>query len=160
MIRRPIVALLSTAALPVALRAQRAEASRDSAAASDIARIEHRIEAATAGATVGDSAFLDSVYAPGFRFKHATGQLQTRAQVLAVVRRARFAARDLDSLDVEVHGDMALSTGRIHVRRRPGAPPALASGYTLRYVRVYVYRDGRWRLLTHHSTGEVADSSP
>jgi ketosteroid isomerase-like protein len=104
--------------------------------------------------------FLDSLYAVDFRFKHASGQIQDRAQMLALVRRGRFAARDLDSLDVEVHGDVALSTGRIHVRRTPGAPPGFPPRYTIRYVRVYVDRNGRWRLLTHHTTGERPDSIP
>ena len=157
MARPAIVALFLITASPLALAAQGANAMRDSAAASEIAQLEHRVEAATARGSAADSAFLDSVYARDFRFKHATGQLQDRAQVLAVVRRGRYATRDLDSLDVEVHGDIALSTGRIHVLRSPGAPAGLPPRYTIRYARVYVRHDGRWRLLTHHSTGETAD---
>ena len=57
----------------------------------------------------GDVAYLDSVYAPSFRFKHSTGTLEERGQRLAALRARRDTvfARDLDSLDVEVHGDIA-----------------------------------------------------
>ena len=160
MVRPAVVALFLITATPLAVAAQGANAMRDSATAREIMQLEHRVEAATARGSAADSAFLDSVYAADFRFKHATGQLQNRPQVLAGVRRGRYATRDLDSLDVEVHGDVALSTGRVHVLRSPGAPAGLPPGYTIRYVRVYVHRDGRWRLLTHHSTGESSDSNP
>lgn len=157
MTRSAVVALVLLAASPFALAAQSADAIRDSAAVAEIRQLEQRVEAATARSTRADSMFLDSVYASDFRFKHGTGQLEDRAAVLARVRWNRFATRELDSLDVEVHGDLALSTGRIHVRLRPGGPPGQPPGYTIRYVRVYVRRNGRWRLVTHHTTGERPD---
>ncbi len=128
--------------------AQAPAASRDSAA---IAALEYRVEQATQR---GEVAYLDSIYAPSFRFKHSTGQLETRGPRLAALR-ARTTpvfARDLDSLDVEVHGDVALTTGRIHVRQASTDPKWRE--YTVRYARVYIRRAGRWRLLSHHSTGE------
>ena len=116
-----------------------------------IVTLEHRVELATQS---GDVAFLDSVYAPSFRFKHSTGAVEERAPRLAALRRrtTKVYTRDLDSLDVEVHGDVALTTGRIHVRQESDDPRW--RDYTIRYARVYVRRDGRWQLLTHHSTGE------
>jgi ketosteroid isomerase-like protein len=62
-------------------------------------------------------------------------------------------SRTLDSLDVEVHGDIALTTGRIKVTREHANP--VEREYTVRYARIYVRRDGRWIQLTHHSTGET-----
>jgi ketosteroid isomerase-like protein len=120
-----------------------------------IAALEQRIENAVVAREI---AFLDSAYTSDFRFKHSTGDLDTRAQWIASVQRSRFASRQVDSLDVEVHGDIAFTTGRLHVRRSP-ADPAWAKDvrwreYTVRYARVYVRRAGRWHLLTHHSTGE------
>jgi ketosteroid isomerase-like protein len=138
-----------------------AGAPADSAA---IALLERRVEDAVVR---GDAAFLDSVYAPSFRFKHSTGDLETRAQRMESLRRAvprgapgRTIARTIDSVDVEVHGEVALSTGRIHVRRDGGDPRW--QDYTVRYVRVYVRGgpDGRWQLLTHHSTGESQGPPP
>ena len=128
--------------------AQAAGSSNDSAT---LVTLEHRVEQATQR---GDVAFLDSVYAPSFRFKHSTGVIEERAPRLAAVRQrtTKVYTRDLDSLDVEVHGDVALTTGRIHVRQESDDPHW--RDYTIRYARVYVRRDGRWQLLTHHSTGE------
>ena len=128
--------------------AQSRAVSGDSAA---LAALEHRVEQATLRA---DVPFLDSVYAPSFRFKHSTGNLEQRAARLAglAARTAPVFARDLDSLDVEVHGDVALTTGRVHVRQESADPKWRE--YTIRYARVYIRRAGRWQLLTHHSTGE------
>jgi len=128
--------------------------TRDQCASGDsavVSALERSIEQATMR---GDVAYLDSVYAPSFRFKHSTGTLEERGQRLAALRARRDTvfARDVDSLDVEVHGDIALSTGRIHVRQQSSDPRWRE--YTIRYVRVYVRRAGRWQLLTHHSTGE------
>ncbi|MDO8500750.1 MAG: hypothetical protein Q7S20_02805 [Gemmatimonadaceae bacterium] len=58
------------------------------------------------------------------------------------------------SLDVEVHEDVPLTTGRIHVRRL--GPDGTTVEYTIRYARVYAFRNGRWQLLTHHSTQQTA----
>ncbi len=90
---------------------------------------------------------------PSFRFKHGTGQVETRATRLEKLARdtTRVFARDVDSLEVEVHGDVALSTGRIHVRQDD--PDPRWRDYTVRYARVYVRRHGDWQLLTHHTTG-------
>lgn len=140
-----LVALL---AVPVSGAAQGSAPANDSAL---IAAMERRIESATMRR---DVAYLDSVYAPSFRFKHSTGVLEERAPRLAALRAGTAAvfARDLDSLDVEVHGDVALTTGRVHVRQESSDPKW--TEYTIRYARVYVRRNGRWQLLTHHSTGE------
>ncbi len=128
--------------------AQTRPAMRDSAV---LVALERRVEQATMR---GDVAYLDSMYAPSFRFKHSTGELEERGARLAALRAHRTAvfARDLDSLDVEVHGDVALTTGRIHVRQESTDPKWRE--YTIRYARVYVRRAGRWQLLTHHTTAE------
>jgi len=133
---------------PEPVAAQVGTGAIDSAA---ITALEQQVERATAH---GDVAALDSIYAPSFVFTHSTGTRESREQRLAALR-ARSGvvhARELDSLDIDVHGDVALTTGRIHVRQESASPRW--RDYTIRYARVYVRRDGRWRLLTHHSTGE------
>ncbi len=136
--------------IPHATGSAQQPASSDS---SVIAALEHRVERAT---MERDAAFLDSVYAPSFRFKHSTGLIEERGPLLAAMRRPAASAileRSVDSLDVEVHGDIALTTGRIHVRRDVANPRWRE--YTVRYARVFVRSAGRWQLLTHHSTGET-----
>ena len=74
-----------------------------------------------------DEDSVDSAYAPTFRFKHSTGNFGTRATRMTAPRRPlppgapeRMLECLVDSLEVEVHGDAALTTGRIHVRRAGG----------------------------------------
>ena len=69
----------------------------------------------------------------------------------------RAIARDVDSLEVEVHGDVALTTGRIHVRLNGPASPN--RDYMVRYARIYVRGPTGWQLLTHHSTHRTFDPS-
>ncbi|MEO5824321.1 MAG: nuclear transport factor 2 family protein [Gemmatimonadales bacterium] len=149
---RALIAALTVCVVARSATAQ-SGARRDSVV---LAALEQRIEDAVVARQLG---FLDSVYDAGFRFKHSTGDLESRDEWLASVRRARFATRRTDSLDVEVHGNIALTTGRLHVRRSPADPDWATDSswreYTIRYVRVYVRRAGRWRLLTHHSTGQT-----
>jgi hypothetical protein len=124
---------------------QRATAGDD---AAQLTAIEHRIERALVET---DTPFLEGAYAPEFRFKHASGNIDNRAAWLAGVSasRGKYLARDLDSLDVEVHGDIALTTGRVHSRGL--AADGSTDESTIRYVRVYALRAGHWQLLTHHT---------
>jgi hypothetical protein len=147
------------AQVPVA--SSTASQSRDSAA---IAILERRIEEANVRR---DATFLDSVYASSFRFKHSTGDVETRGERLASLRSeigpdapGRTLTRSIDSVDVEVHGDIALTSGRIHVRRSGGE--ARWQNYTIRYVRVYARSGprGQWLLLTHHSTSDSQGAPP
>jgi imidazolonepropionase-like amidohydrolase len=126
--------------------------------------LEQRIETAMVHR---DAAYLDSVYAPTFRFKHATGDIETRAQRLASLRApkapdapGRTLSREVDSLDVEVHGNVALTTGRIHVVRNGGDPHL--QNYTIRYARIYARSsaESSWKLVTHHSTSDAQQGAP
>ena len=136
-----------------------------SADSASIATLEQRIETAL---VKRDVPFLDSVYAPTFRFKHSTGQLETREERMVDLRRpiapnatGRVLERTVDSLDVEVHGDIALTTGRIHIRSTSANPHW--QDYTIRYVRLYARTTasgGRWQLVTHHSTSDAQGPPP
>lgn len=162
--KREIVAAcicLAAAAIPRYLPAQESGAGgrpQQRPDSATIAALEHQVE----NAVVRRSAtFLDSVYAPTFRFKHSTGRLESRDQRMASLRRpmpstdaGRTISRTVDSMDVEVHDDVALSTGRIHVLRQGGN--AKWQNYTVRYARVWRRNagTGRWQLVTHHTTSE------
>ena len=141
--------LVLTSLSLLSIRTAAGQSTAASPAASQLAAIEHGVERALVDT---DTLFLERVYAPEFRFKHASGNIQDRASWLTDVRasRGKYQARDLDSLDVELHDDIALTTGRIHVRSHT-AEGALDE-YTIRYVRVYAFRAGRWWLLTHHTS--------
>jgi hypothetical protein len=152
---------IAATAVPQRLAAQETQGdtrSRQSSDSATIAALERQVEDAVVRR---NAVYLDSIYAPTFRFKHSTGTLESRERRMASLRRpvpanapGRTISRAVDSTDVEVHGDVALSTGRIHVIRDGGDPKW--QNYTVRYARVWRRdaRTGRWQLLTHHTTSE------
>ena len=109
-----------------------------------VVAIEH---AADAAIVQQNSAGLDTLWASDLRFVHSDGTLEDRAAWQRKIRegRPRFVERSLDSLSVEIHEDVAISAGRLHVRTIP------IDEYWVRYVRVYARRNGRWLLIRHQS---------
>ncbi len=105
-----------------------------------VVALEQRVETAAARR---DAAFLDSVWAPTFRFTHAGGTVQSRAELLSELRKsrpvngARTLEREVDSLSVEMHQNTAVTSGIIHVRQ---CTRAIYHGYTVRFIRVYERR--------------------
>ena len=55
-------------------------------------------------------------------------------------RALRPALREVDLQQVEIHGDVAITMGRL--RARSGGPVAEQRGFSFWYVRVYAQRDG------------------
>ncbi|HEX7019917.1 MAG TPA: nuclear transport factor 2 family protein [Gemmatimonadaceae bacterium] len=122
---------------------------------ASIALLERRIEQAQ---VVKDMAFLDSATDSTLRFTHGGGTLvQTRAEWLRLIASSRTTERDVSDQHVEVHGDLAVTTGRVRVRRPvPNSPLA---DYTIGYVRVYRCTD-RCRLVSHVTTESTLPPSP
>ncbi len=123
----------------------------DSSAEATVRELEEHVEAAI---VTGDTAFLQSVYADDFRFTHFTGQIQNKTQWLGNVARRPFVSRKLDVLDVEIHGNVAVTYGQVDMTQRNehGEHSSL-----LKYVRVYEHRSGHWQMLTHRSVAETAE---
>jgi ketosteroid isomerase-like protein len=115
-------------------------AQQASGSAAELQKLEREVEAAMVAA---DVARLDGIYAEDFRFTHGGAKVQTRKDWLEALRSgaSKYTRRDLSEVDIEVHGDVALATGRVDVQ------PAAGKAYAVRYVRVYAQRSGRWQLL-------------
>ena len=121
--------------------------------AEEVLALEKRIEEAVLRA---DVAFLDEVCADDFTYTHGDGWT-TGGPVLGVDRKAewlaslsgRYSLREVDSRQVEVHGDVAITMGR--VRARSAGPPEARRSFSFWYVRVYAQRDGAWRYLSHRT---------
>jgi len=69
----------------------------------------------------------------------------------------KMLSREVDSQHVELHGDVALTTGKIDVRTDSSDPKRRE--YTVWYLRVYRRQDSRWRLLSHHTVRENLQNS-
>ena len=122
-------------------------------AVADVLALEKRIEEAVLRA---DVAFLDRVCADDFTYTHGDGWttgdpilgVDTKAAWLASLD-GRYSLREVDSQQVEVHGDVAITMGRL--RARSGGPAADQRSFSFWYVRVYAQRDGEWRYLSHRT---------
>ena len=144
-------------ALPGAESATAAEALTLSGEESDVAEevlaLEKRIEEAVLR---GDVAFLDGVCADDFTYTHGDGWT-TGGAILGVDRKqewldslaGRYSMREVDSQQAEVHGDVAITMGRL--RARSGGPEADRRSFSFWYVRVYAQRDGQWKYLSHRT---------
>ena len=121
--------------------------------AEEVLALEKRIEEAVLRA---DVAFLDEVCADDFTYTHGDGWT-TGGAVLGVDRKrewldslaGRYSLREVDSQQVEVHGDVAITMGRL--RAQSGGPEAERRSFSFWYVRVYAQRDGQWRYLSHRT---------
>lgn len=92
-------------------------------------------------ASKGDFDALAALLASDFRYNHSTGLSQDKAEWLAglkplVGRRDRVTS----SIEVEVHGDVAVAMGNLDIVWTDGR-----HNYD-RYVRVYRRVDGDWRV--------------
>jgi len=139
-----LAALVCGAVWPSSVAAQDADATRE------IASLERRTEAAILSR---DTNYLAHYYAPDFRFKHSTGVTQDRSQWLASLAAGTYYTREVDSVDVEVHGDVALVTGRLHVRREPTSTSV--AEYTIRYAKLYVRHGSSWQLASSHTMNQT-----
>ncbi len=147
----PLVALALGAAPAAAQEAPGAHGASD--AAAEVLALERQIEAAVLRA---DVAFLDGVCAPDFTYTHGDGWI-TGGPVLGVDERdawlaslaGRYSEREVDSQQIELHGDVAITMGRVRARSGAGDDPPRA--FSFWYVRVYAHRDGGWQYLSHRT---------
>jgi ketosteroid isomerase-like protein len=138
-----------------------------SAAAADTAAEVMAFEKTMEAAVVrGDVAFLDKICASDFSFTHGdswtTGgaplRVENRAQWFASVGKVPYQLRDLDSVKVELHGDIAITYGQYRARYRAGNPEQRA--FIVWFERVYARRDGHWQFLSHRTVhGPVYESA-
>lgn len=102
----------------------------------------------------GDAAFLETFYAREFRITNMLGQVIERDVDIGL-----FAARPRvlkpiyivdDDVCISVFGDdAALVTGVEHLK---GTYKGEYAEMALRFTNVLVRSDGRWQMVTHHST--------
>lgn len=111
---------------------------------TDLRSMDQRIEDAVVRA---DLKFLESAYASDFRFTHGTGTVQSKTEWLESVAKRGFLSRKISLVEVELHGDVAVTFGRLDVVKTGEA----GEKYSLRYVRVYERRNGRWQMLMHRT---------
>jgi hypothetical protein len=125
-----------------------------SAAAAEVLTFERAMEAAVVR---GDVAYVERVSAPDLSFTHGDGWtsggkpllVDDRAAFLKRVENKQYNVRDLDSVKVEMHGDIAITYGRYVAQNRTGNSEQ--SWFSVWFERVYQKRDGRWLYVSHRT---------
>ncbi|MGH9611887.1 MAG: nuclear transport factor 2 family protein [Bryobacteraceae bacterium] len=95
--------------------------------AAEVLAFERAMEAAVVR---GDVAYVDRVSAPDLSFSHGDGWttggkpllVDDRASFLKRVANKQYNVRDLDSVKVEMHGNVAITYGRYVAQNRTGDP--------------------------------------
>jgi ketosteroid isomerase-like protein len=129
-------------------------AAANSSAAAEVIEFEKNLEAAVVR---GDVAFVDKVLTDDFTFVHGDGwttggkplRVDNKASFLALVEKKTYSQRDLGSMKVELHGDIAITYGMYRARMK-AADPKL-SEFTVWFERVYAKRNGQWQYLSHRT---------
>jgi ketosteroid isomerase-like protein len=131
-----------------AATAQAAPAGADAAAAALVRALEvTRLERLVAGDYDG----LADLLADDLVYTHSNARVDTKESYLAPLRAGttRYVEYDPSELTVRVHGTTAILVGRAQMR-------ALVSGEErrndLRFTNVWLFRDGRWRMVAWQST--------
>ena len=156
-------ALLLLVWLPPLVLPALAQAPPESLA--EILGFERDMEAAVVR---GDVSYLDKICAGDFSFTHGDGwttggaplRVENRAQWLAAVAKVPYASRQLESVRVEPHGDIAITYGSYRAKYAASNPEQRE--FTVWFERVYARRDGRWQFVSHRTVhGPVfADRRP
>lgn len=94
---------------------------------------------------------LASLLADELLYTHTTAAVETKHDFLDNLVKGRFRYHHIEAQDrvVQVHGEMALITGRVSLEVILGDQPLTVIA---RFTEVQVYRDGRWQLLAWQST--------
>ena len=130
------------------------ESTASTDAAAEVLAFERAMEAAVVR---GDVAYVDRVSAPDLTFTHGDGWttggkpllVDDRKSFLKRVENKQYNVRDLDSVKVEMHGDIAVTYGRYVAQNRTGDPDK--SWFSVWFERVYVKRDARWLYVSHRT---------
>jgi ketosteroid isomerase-like protein len=123
--------------------------------AAEVQAFEKEMEAAVVR---GDVKFLDRICASDFSFTHGDGwttggaplRVENRAQWLASVSKKPYLSRQLDQVQVELHGDIAITYGMYRARYSAPADPTRAD-FTVWFERVYARRNGQWQYVSHRT---------
>lgn len=131
----------------------------DAAKIAEVLAFEKAMEAAVVR---GDVKFLEKALADDFIFTHGDGwvtggaplKVDTKATWLEYVAKqpSPYIYRELDHVQVELHGDIALTIGRYLYLPRPSNPGPTTSHFYVWFERVYAKQNGQWKHLSHRTT--------
>jgi ketosteroid isomerase-like protein len=126
-------------------------AGADSAVVKRVDELNRKIDNAVVAKDIGT---LQQYYGEDFIFTHGTGLIDSKKSWLeAIKKNAGYVSREHDSIQVELHKDIALVFGKLTVTRLQPAKDG-TSKYSLHYVRVFALRKKKWEMISHRTTSE------
>jgi hypothetical protein len=135
-----------------------APGAADAAAIAEVLAFEKDMEAAVVR---GDVKFLDRALTPDFIFTHGDGwttggaplKVDTKASWLAYVAKqpAPYIYRELDHVQVELHGNVALTIGRYLYLPNSNNPQPAREHLYVWFERVYIRQNGEWKHASHRT---------
>ncbi len=140
---------LAAAACLILLAAAPVAQQRSGDAADVIRALERQWNEARARA---DIAALDRLLDDGWTVTHANGTTDTKTRYLADLKSgARRFNGDVSESDVvvRVYGDTAIASGSSESRVTLNGQ---AQGGSLHFTRVYIQRNGAWKMVVSHAT--------
>jgi uncharacterized protein DUF4440 len=135
-----------------------APSAADAATIADVLAFEKDMEAAVVR---GDVKFLERALTPDFIFTHGDGwttggaplKVDTKASWLAYVAKqpAPYIYRELDHVQVELHGNVALTIGRYLYLPNGNNPQPAKDHLYVWFERVYIKQNGEWKHASHRT---------
>ena len=130
----------------------------DAATIAEVMAFEKEMEAAVVR---GDVKFLDRALTSDFIFTHGDGwttggaplKVDTKASWLAYVVKQPppYLYRELDHVQVELHGNVALTIGRYLYLPNSGNPQSAKEHLYVWFERVYIKQNGEWKHASHRT---------
>ena len=151
--RMLIIAVVIVAVCPLAVGQK--HSARRSQTESVVERIRKLDEERIQAQIHADAAALDRIYADDFIGIGPSGTVRTKPQVLAdfTSHDLKFQSITTDDVRIRVYGNTVVETGRsTMVGQDRGKVVPLEN----RFTRVWVSRQGRWRLVANHYSTLIA----
>ena len=148
------LALAQQPKTPASVATLTSVAAEASSAAEEVLAFERSLEAAFVR---GDVAYFDRGSKSDLTVIHGDGwinggkptSVDDKKSFLKRVESKLYSVRDLDSVTVEMHRDIAITHGRLIAQFRTGGPDR--SWMSAWYERVYQKHDGHWLLVSHRT---------
>ena len=159
MIRKALILALSLAACASSLPAQELQKNATPSAEEDVRKLErewldayeqHNAEA------------MDRIVAEDFAITFPGGKIQTKAQIMAMIKRppregASATRFHTEEVQARAYGDTVILMGKVVEETQKEDKTAREES---RYTDTYVKRDGRWQVVASHLSNLPAATTP
>ncbi|MET0555368.1 MAG: nuclear transport factor 2 family protein [Vicinamibacteria bacterium] len=121
--------------------------------------VEDALHAGCAAFERGDVPFLESFLGDGFTLTNGSGEVTSREETLAEVRKGepRYQVFRNSGMRVRLYGDTAVVLGITTVKGTSGGKPFAAE---LAFTDTLVKRAGRWVIVASHASRAPAPPAP